>query len=88
MPDENGSILHLLPPEYHGDPVDARGALVVREWGDDILTFIGEHSGMPTTVHRVRNRWYGIDGQLLDVFVSQKPSVTSTILKGTEQAGG
>jgi SAM-dependent methyltransferase len=77
-PDENGSILHLLPPDYHGDPIDENGILVVTEWGDDLLGVIQDYSGMPTTVYRPRNRRLGLDGEFLEVFVSRKPRSDST----------
>lgn len=35
--DENGAILHLLEPEYHGDPVSPDGVLVYQDFGWDIL---------------------------------------------------
>lgn len=64
----------LLPAEYHGDPINANGSLVVREWGDDIISFIQEQSGMDTVRHEVVNRELGLDGEFLDVLVSVKPA--------------
>lgn len=66
-------VRHLLPPDYHRGPVDVGGSLVVTEWGDDICDFIEESSGLPTSVHREKNRRYGIDGTMSEVFVSRKP---------------
>ena len=34
-------IEHLCPPQYHGNPVDPNGSLVVREWGDDFVRIRG-----------------------------------------------
>ena len=62
----------LLPAEYHGDPVNANGSLVVREWGDDIVSFIKEHADMDTERHEVTDRELGLDGEFLDVLVSLK----------------
>jgi len=35
--DENGGITHLLPPEYHGDPLDPKGVLCYYHFGWDLL---------------------------------------------------
>jgi SAM-dependent methyltransferase len=67
-----GQVQHLLPPDYHGNPIDARGSLVVREWGLDLLDFIRESSGLQTAVVRVWDRRLGIDGEFREVFVSRK----------------
>jgi hypothetical protein len=34
---ESGSIEHLLPPEYHGDPVNPKGVLCFRYFGVELL---------------------------------------------------
>lgn len=70
---ENGDIRHLAEPDYHGNPIDASGSLVVTEWGADICDFIYLHSGMTTTVIRIRDRSRGIDGEFIEVFISRKP---------------
>lgn len=38
MLDEHGEIIHLLEPEYHGDPMNGDGVLVFETPGWDILT--------------------------------------------------
>ena len=70
-PGPDGPLLSL-PAEYHGDPVNESGSLVVREWGDDIVDFIKEHSGLDTQRHTVSDRELGLDGEFLDVLVSVK----------------
>jgi SAM-dependent methyltransferase len=39
---DDGSIEHLLPPEYHGDPLDPGGCLCYHHFGWDILDFLKE----------------------------------------------
>jgi SAM-dependent methyltransferase len=34
----NGSVTHLLPPEYHGDPINSAGCLCFYHFGWDILS--------------------------------------------------
>lgn len=35
--DSNGNTLHILEPEYHGNPIDPLGSLVTFDWGYDIV---------------------------------------------------
>jgi SAM-dependent methyltransferase len=73
VPSPSG-IEHLEPPDYHGNPVDPNGSLVVREWGDDLLGFIGDACGLATERHTLHDRRRGLDGEFLDVFVTRKPT--------------
>lgn len=65
---------HLASPIYHGNPINAEGALVVTDWGDDLVDFIRRHSQLETDVYDIYDRRLGLDGQGLDVFVSRKPA--------------
>lgn len=65
-------IGYLDSKEFHGNPVDAAGSLVVREWGLDLTDYIYRSSGMSTATYRTVDRKYGIDGEFLEVFVSRK----------------
>lgn len=71
LPSADG-VEHVLPADFHADPVTRDGALVVTEWGDDLANFIEEHTGMQTTSRWVRDRRLGLDGDLTGVFVSKK----------------
>jgi SAM-dependent methyltransferase len=71
IPSESG-VEHLLPPDYHGNPVDPNGSLVVREWGDDLVDFISLTTGLPTEVHRLHDRHRGLDGEFLEVLITRK----------------
>jgi len=68
-------IVCLDEKEFHGNPVDAAGSLVVREWGLDLTDYIFRSSGMSTSTYRTVDRKYGIDGEFLEVFVSRKPAM-------------
>lgn len=67
------AIRHLEPPDYHGNPVDAQGSLVVTQWGRELPDLIRHHSGMSTTIHRPRDPRMGLEAEFLEVFVSRKP---------------
>lgn len=75
--EEDGRVKHLLPPHYHGNPIDPNGSLVVTEWGRDLCDVIHAVSGMSTTVIRLRDRRMGI-GKFNEVFISAKPGAATT----------
>ena len=72
-PGAGGGVEHLLPPEYHGNPIDKTGSLVATEWGDEIADVIYGCSGLTTTIHHYHDRRRGLVAEFLDVFVSRKP---------------
>ncbi len=65
-------VEHLLEAEYHANPVDPGGSLVVTEWGRELPDVIRASSGMPTTVHALDDPRRGIAGAFADVFVSRR----------------
>jgi SAM-dependent methyltransferase len=67
-----GGIEHLADPDFHGDPDEGAGWLVVTEWGPEINDFIERHAGMTTKVFNTKDVGLGLDGEFLDVFVSLK----------------
>jgi SAM-dependent methyltransferase len=68
----DGAIKYFHPPEYHGNPVDANGSLVVTEWGVDFIDFIQTASSLTTTAIRIHDKKFGIAGKFADVFISRK----------------
>lgn len=69
---KSGDVEHLMQPDYHGNPIDPEGSLVVTEWGDDICDFIFHASAMTTSIFSFFDRRLGLRGEFLDVFVSRK----------------
>ena len=49
---EHGVLRHLLPPEYHGDPIRSGGALVFSDYGADLLDWLCA-IGFAVTLHSV-----------------------------------
>jgi SAM-dependent methyltransferase len=66
----NGEILFHHPAEYHGNPVDAKGALVTMHWGYDIAAFILEAARTPTVIFQIDDIDKGIRAEYIDVLVS------------------
>jgi SAM-dependent methyltransferase len=77
--DPNGSIRHLVTPNYHGNPINSNGSLVVTEWGSDFCDFIYHCSGLTTTVIHIHDKRQGIEAKFIEVFVSRKKEVGSLV---------
>jgi len=69
----DSQVVHLEPPEYHGNPISADGSLVVTEWGWDLCDFIYRSAGLTTTVILIVDRRQGIEAEFNEVFISRKP---------------
>jgi SAM-dependent methyltransferase len=68
-----GEVEYLMEPDYHGNPIDPSGSLVVTEWGDELCDFIFRASGMTTTIFNFFDPRFGLEGEFLDVLISRKP---------------
>lgn len=67
-----GEVLHLQPPEYHGNPIDAKGSLVTVDWGYDIREIIAGICGLETEIIRIDDLSKGIRAEFVEVLVSRK----------------
>jgi SAM-dependent methyltransferase len=65
-------VLHLVEPEYHGNPIDSAGSLVTVHYGDDIGEIIWKETGCPTTTYVIREDKTGTNAEFMDVFVTRK----------------
>jgi SAM-dependent methyltransferase len=70
---EDGTVTHIEKPDYHGNPIDSQGSLVVTEWGRDLCDFIYRSSGATTTAILIHDRRLGIEADFNEVFISTKP---------------
>lgn len=66
-------VTHLIPPVYHGNPVDSDGALVTVDWGFDICKHIFEASGLFTHIVHIDDISHGIRAEYIEVLVTVKP---------------
>ncbi len=69
---DDGTVVQLCEPVYHGNPLTSEGALVTRDWGRDFVDVVLAHGGLATTIYVERDRAKGLDGEFLEVFVSRK----------------
>ena len=70
----DGKVQHLAEPDFHGNPIDPQGSLVVTEWGVDFCDFVFKESGLTTTVVHILDRKRGIDAEFNEIFISRKSS--------------
>jgi SAM-dependent methyltransferase len=73
LPD--GAIEHLLPEQYHGNPIDESGALVTIDWGWDITAYVHAASGLFTQTFQIDDLSRGIRAAHIEVYATMKPPV-------------
>lgn len=69
--DADGQLEHLLPPDYHGNPLGG-GSLVVREWGNDIVEHVDASAPTSTTRYRTNSWLRGVRGEMADVLITRR----------------
>ncbi len=79
VPNGNEGITHLMKPDYHVNPIDTAGSLVVTEWGDELCDFVFRSSRMTTAIYNFYDPRFGLKGEFLDVLISRKASVADFV---------
>lgn len=69
---KDGSISHIYPPEYHGNPVSKEGSLVTWHWGNDIKQIAANATGSKVEIVACHDEKMGIEGEYLEVIVQKK----------------
>ena|SRR5579875_2332496 len=70
----DGVVEHLHKPQYHDYAAGDNSSLVTWDYGADFDDLVQAWSGYSTSNFILRDRSRGIDGEYLDVFVTQKLS--------------
>lgn len=60
------------PPEYHGNPIDAKGSLVTYDYGYDIHQHIASSTQFDVEITRFSDRNHGILGEYTEVIICRK----------------
>jgi SAM-dependent methyltransferase len=69
----DGSVEHLkTPPEYHGNPIDGKGALVTWDFGYTIHQLISYWTSFDVEISRFSDRWLGVIGEYTEVTICRK----------------
>lgn len=69
---EDGKIEHLLPPEYHGDPLNSEGCLAFHWFGWEMVGQLKEAGFSRVNAHLYWSREFGYLGNEQMVFVAGK----------------
>ncbi len=69
---EDGTVEHLLPAEYHGNPIGDGSSLVTWDYGADFDDLLMSWAGYVDSDYVLRDHSRGIAGEYLDVFVMRK----------------
>ncbi len=69
-----GKVENLLEEIYHGNPIGDGRSLVTWDYGDDFEFLLSRWTGCPTVTYVTRDRALGLDGEFIEVFVTQKPA--------------
>jgi hypothetical protein len=72
---EDGEIEHLLPPEYHGDPMNPKGCLAFYYFGWEILQQLEEIGFAAPTAHLYWSQEFGYLGREQVIFIAEKREV-------------
>jgi SAM-dependent methyltransferase len=67
-----GVVKHLLPPEYHGNPVSGEGSLVTVDWGFDIAAHLARASGMHFVMQTFEDIEFGIRDECNQILIGYK----------------
>ncbi len=71
---DDGTIEHLLPPEYHGDPLDSHGCLCFHHFGWDVLDLLKRAGFRQAAAYSIWSRelaYLGGEGDMLQ-FIAVK----------------
>lgn len=82
---DDGSVRHIHEPDYHGNPVGDGKALVTWDYGRDFEYLLTRWSGNPVTTYITKDRFLGLDAELIDVFVIQKEKLQERHEKGSSR---
>jgi len=81
----DGVIHHLLPVQYHGNPVGDGRALVTVDWGYDICEQIFRASRLFTHIVHMDDLERGLRAEYLEVLVTTKPKESLPLSKDERQ---
>jgi hypothetical protein len=79
---------HLLPAEFHANPIDPAGSLVTFDWGYDIRSMIDAAAPFATEIVSLDSLELGVQGALNEVIVSVKRSAAADAIFRRAVYGG
>lgn len=84
--DDDGEVRHLMPPEYHGNPIDDAGSLVTFRFGRDLADKIAFWAPFSVEVTCFHDRQHGILGEFTEVIACTRYRTDSDTTGAEAQA--
>jgi len=79
---QDGTITHIFPPIYHGNPINNNGSLMTVNWGYDICKHIFDSCGLFTYLIHIDDLSKGIRAEYIEVLMTVKTKLpTESISK-------
>ena len=75
----DGSVTHLLPAQYHGNPLSQSDSLVTIDWGYDIAHYLSACSGLTATIFSLEDISKGIQAEYNEIVVCRKTASNPTL---------
>jgi hypothetical protein len=75
---DDGTIVNLEAPVYHGNPISNEGSLVTMDWGFDIVRHVFESCSLFTEVVSIDDLSKGIRAEYNEVLITVKPVKSGT----------
>lgn len=68
----DGSEIHLVEPEFHGNPISKEGSIVTVDYGYDLHKLFSSWAPFDVRVYRFADTLHGILGEFTEVVVCRK----------------
>ena len=68
----DGTVVHLFPPEYHGNPMSKEGSIVTWHWCADIVNHYASLPNAESSILGGTDERLGIEGRYCEVLVQQR----------------
>jgi SAM-dependent methyltransferase len=68
----NGEVKHILPAEFHGNPISGEGSIVTVDWGYDIVSYLQHHSALSFIMCQIDNIDLGIRADFNEILIGLK----------------
>jgi len=72
----DGTIQHIFPPEYHGNPMSGDGSLVTFHWGYDIADLIEKSVSDQAEIIHPTDPHMGIEAEYIEVVIQKRQNTT------------
>ena len=69
----DGQVRHLIPPQFHDNPINEAGSLVTFHYGRDIASLIAGWAPFSVEMVTFNDRFHGVVGEFTEVIACFRP---------------